>query len=155
MINDRSKIIGFTLVILIVLALIALIYVAFIDVKKSSGPTGKYPQSVQFAIDNPVQINEFWKTLVTTDEYEISYSSKDGMDSFFITVNSQPALEVSLKAEKAFLQKLNIDEAVACELPLHMGVPSAVDSELSGYTFGLSFCLGKVHIADVIRNSEN
>lgn len=118
----------------------------------SRGPAtnsnSNYPQSVQNAIDNPVQRNEGWNTLVDNDDYQISYSKSGSSESFFITIVNGPALAVSQKAEQELLSKLQITQEQACNLPVSMNVVNSVDSNLSGYTFGLSFCPDKLHIAD-------
>lgn len=147
--TNNSKVIGYLLIGLIIVALIAVMYTILVDVEKDPAPADASQQNIERAINDPVEVNESWKTLARTDEYEISYSEVGENRSFFITVNAQPALEVSKKAEQALLETLGIDQDTACGLPLSMGVPSAVDGNLSGYTFGLSFCFGKDHISDV------
>ena len=112
-----------------------------------------YPATVQEAITHPVDQNENWGTLLTNDEYEISYSKSGTTDSFFITVNAQPALDTSLKAEQAFLQKLGITQEYACALPVVIKIPFAVDQNLAGFEFGPSFCPNVVHVADGIAQS--
>ncbi len=147
--TNNSKIIGYLLIFLIVVGLVLVMYTIVVDVEKDSVSADVSQQNIERAINNPIEINESWKTLVRTDEYEISYSEVGESRSFFITINAQPALEISKEAERALLETLGIDQGTACGLPLSMGVPSAVDSNLSGYVFGLSFCFGKNHISDV------
>lgn len=133
--------------IILVASLIGLVYLLSSS-KEITGPES-YPKSVKNAINNPIEKNENWSTLVSNDDFQISYSTSEDVDSFFITINAQPALEVSLKAEQSLLQKLGIKEEDACKLPVLINVPAIVDENLTAFEFGLSFCSDVVRISDI------
>jgi hypothetical protein len=136
---------------LLALLIIALAYFVFRSDSTSDQPgvtSGGYPQSVQDAIGNPLERNGDWLTLVSEDDFQISYV-EDDIGRFMVTVNNYPLTEVSQRAELALLQKLQIDQDYACKLPVFISVPSALDDSLSQYSFGLSFCDNRMHITDV------
>jgi hypothetical protein len=87
---------------------------------------------------NPIRTTESTMLLADTPEYQIVYFTKD--HTFLITISAQPALASRQHAEQAFLKKLNIDTAKACQLSVSLKVPYEVDPKLSGSDYGLSFC---------------
>lgn len=125
------------------------IYFAFFSKEKKQVTTSTYPQTIQNVLDNPIEKIGDWSTLVDDDDFQISYGSGQEGGTFYITVNTTPFIEVSDRAEQAFLQKLGIEKEYACELPVIINVPSMIDDNLSEYNFGLSFCPNRVHISEV------
>lgn len=79
-----------------------------------------------------------YEILRSTEEYKIVHLVPE--NNFQITVYKQPFLTVRKDAEVAFLDALQIDEDVACELDVSVSTPSFVDIEYSGKTYELSFC---------------
>ncbi len=139
---------------LMVLLIIVMSYFAFFrsDVIQTRNE-GKYPESILNAINNPVErISESFINLVVDDRYLISYGGDTNDGTFYITINSEPVDEIAVEAEQVFLEKLLINQDYACELYVIINVPSGIDSNLSNYNFGLSFCPdNKPHIGDVSR----
>mgnify|MGYP000194449804 CR=1 FL=1 len=109
----------------------------------------KYPRSVQNLIDNPMDKNDNWSTLIDAPEFQVSYSTVDEIDTFFITIIADPILESAAKAEASVVEKFNVSQAELCELPIVINIPATLSEDLSGYNFGLSFCLNRVHVTDV------
>lgn len=150
--NSRIKILIFGGVAILIILIMALYLLFFTHKSKipsqtpSSPPSSypaSYPQSVKDAISNPVDKVGDWNTLVNSDNFQISYSTSQQGNSFFITINAQPVVQVTQQAEQAFLQKLGISKDYACTLPVIVSIPAKVDETLSGYNFGLSFCPGQ------------
>ncbi len=134
------------------IAISIIVYVLFF-VNKDNTSTS-YPKSVEKAINNPIDKNENWNTLVDNDNFQISYSKVADSESFFITINAKPVNTVSLEAEQSLLQKLGIDKEYACTIPVVINVPSSVDEKLTGYNFGLSFCPNRIHVSDIASNQN-
>lgn len=124
----------------------------FFKADKSPESESEYPESVQNAINNPVDRNGDWSTLIDNENYQISYSTSSQGDSFFITVNSEPVVGISQNAETALLQKLGVEKEYLCTLPVVINVPYMVNAKLSEYNFGLSFCPDRIHVSDVSQS---
>lgn len=71
-------------------------------------------------------------------EYEIVYLHD--FNEFIITVHEKPFEEIRKQAEQAFLDKLGISKQEACALSVSEAIPFAVDPNLGGQKFKLSFC---------------
>lgn len=141
-----------------ILAGIVILVLAFFAFRpsKTNAPVSTYPSNVQSVIDHPVEKVDNWSTLVDSENFQISYSTTPGVespagDSFFITINAQPVVQVAEQAEQALLDKLGITKDYACQLPVIINVPGSVDEKLTGFNFGLSFCSDRIHIADVAK----
>lgn len=149
--NNQFKIfLGVGIIVLVLVIALALVTNSRKPATNQNANAG-YSQNVQQAINKPIEKNGNWSTLSSGEKYQISYSKENGSDSFYITINAQPVLQVSQQAESEFVQKLGVSNEEACKLPVSISVPNNVDSRLSGYSFGLSFCTGKPHIADQLK----
>ena len=152
---DKSKYkiyIAIAVAVLIIATLVAVLLL-----QNSNNRGSGYDKNVQAVIDSPLEKIENSSTLLSSDEYIVTYQKGLGQDQFLITVNANPVPEVSLKAEQAFLKKLNITQEYACTLPIILGVPSMIDENLAGYSFNMSFCPDGIHISDVLsqQNGSN
>lgn len=134
------------------IAILILVYFFFTTSNSAPNKQDDFANNVQQAISNPIEkVADGFSNLVKNDNYLISYGGNQDTGTFFITVNAEPVIDISKQAEQAFLQKLQIDEMYACTLTVILNVPSALDSSLSEYNFGLSFCPDRIHIEDIQR----
>lgn len=151
----NKKLIFIIAAILLIVSFVLLyfIFTASNNTNKDSG----YPKSVQNVLDNPIEkIDDNFKNLIKNDKYLISYGGGTSGGTFYITVNAEPVVDISKEAEQEFLKKLSIDEEYACSLTVILNVPNAIDSNLSEYDFGMSFCPDRIHITDVpIQPTKN
>jgi hypothetical protein len=76
--------------------------------------------------------------ITSSDKYDILYFR--GASTFLISLSATPITENKLEAERELLSILGIDETQACKLNASTGVPSYVDLERAGTSYGLSFC---------------
>ena len=150
----NKKIVYIAVGIILLVAFIALAYLFYSSKNKDNAKISQYPLSVQEAIKSPIEKNEGWRTLVDDNDFQISYSSNDGIDSFFITINASPVLDVSIKAEQALLKKLQVNQDSVCALPIVINIPFSIDANLSQYDFGLSFCPNKTHIFEILEQEQ-
>lgn len=143
--------------IILVVGFLVVLYFLFRSTDNDHNQQGVYPEIIQQVIDNPVEkISDDFNNIIKNDKFLISYGGDQNQGTFFITVNAEPVVEVSKQAEQEFLNRLQIDQAYACSLTVILNVPYAVDSNLSGYDFGMSFCSDRIHIEDVPRQpTEN
>ena len=145
--NSKLKIIIIVGIVLVLV--IGLILYLAISRKENNSDSG-YPEAVQKVIDNPIDKNENWSTIIDNSSFQISYSTGDSGDSFFITISGQPVLESAIQAETALLEKFgNTDKDYICSIPIIINVLATTTPELSGYNFGLSFCPDRIHVTDV------
>lgn len=148
----NKKIIIITSIVILVIVLITVVYLVSFSSDRNPSQDGGYPHSVQTIINNPAErISEEFSNLVKNDNYVISYGGNQTAGTFFITINAEPVEQVSILAEQDFLTKLQIEEEYACSLTVVLNVPFSIDSNLSDYNFGLSFCSDRIHITDVAR----
>lgn len=150
----NKKIVYIVVVIILLGVVIAATYLLYSSKNQDIAKISQYPQSIQEAIKNPIEKNEGWRTLVDDADFQISYSVKDNIDSFFITISAQPVLDVSIKAEQALLNKLKVDKNSLCALPIVISIPFSIDANLSQYDFGLSFCPNKTHIFEILEQEQ-
>jgi hypothetical protein len=95
-----------------------------------------------------VVVKNFYKTIVDTeegfvwirdnDDYRISYNTADS--NFYIDIFSQPFDMARKKAEKDFLDILDISQSDACKLKVVEFAP-ADEANLAGGNLRLSFCI--------------
>lgn len=150
---NKKTILYFVLSILL-LGIVSVVFIFYTSKNDDDEKISKYPQNIQEVIKNPVEKNESWRTLVDDNDFQISYSTSNSGDSFFITITAQPVLDVSIKAEQALLKKLDVEKDYLCTLPITINIPYSVDGNLSQYDFGLSFCPDKSHIFEVLEQEE-
>lgn len=145
-----------TTVVVVVSSIFIILYFASDQRSKNNEPTSDvYPSSVVNVINKPVEkITDNYFTLIKDSDYFVSYGGNLQGGTFYITVNAEPVVSVSKKAEQALLKKLQVDESYACTLTVILNVPSIIDSNLSEYDFGLSFCPGRPHVEDVPRGGS-
>ncbi|MDE2311529.1 MAG: hypothetical protein KGJ93_00360 [Patescibacteria group bacterium] len=93
---------------------------------------------VQDFTKHPVAALNGTDVIAQNNDYSIVYFTKE--QSFLITILSQPAAAVRQAAEQELLRQLQIREADACRLNVSLTVPAAVDANLAGKDYGLSFC---------------
>lgn len=144
-----------TIIILLIGGFIILV-LALVN-KKGIKPTVNkvYPTSVINILNNPIErVSDNYITLIDQDGYIISYGGDLNRGTFYITVNDQPVVDVSKKAEQAFLEKLQIDQTYACSLEVLINIPSVVDNNLSQYNFGMSNCPGRPHVEDIPQQTD-
>lgn len=154
--DRKQSIILVTISSVVVIASLAVVYFLF----KTPEPTQNqipatlesYPESVQTAVQKPVEKIGDWSVLDASDDYQISYSFSGNTDSFFITLNAEPLDKVLSKAEANFLNKLQIKQDQACSLPVIITVPNAVNANVVGLEFGFSFCPNVLHLKDVLSS---
>lgn len=60
--------------------------------------------------------------------------------SYHISILQSPFEEIRQKAEKFFLEKLNLDQESACKLKVRITTPRFANPDQSSQTFPLSFC---------------
>jgi hypothetical protein len=152
----NSKIYIFIIVVILVCAgIIGLVYYFFAKDDNLPEVNTGYPQSILSVINNPLErISDNFSNIVKDEQFLISYGGDSNQGTFYITVNAEPIVEVSKRAEQAFINKLQIDESYACQIDVILNVPSIIDDELAAYDFGLSFCPDKPHIEDVPQNPD-
>lgn len=155
--NQKLKIIG--IVGAIVIVVLALIYLLFGGNKSpqrgGNSEEQNYPTAVRELIDHPIQRNENWSTLVSNDDFILSYATADTGPGFYITINNHPIEKVAKEVEKYLLEKFDNNEEQLCEEYVVIGVPFNVNEQLSDYDFGLSFCPNRIHITDVSYTEIN
>lgn len=86
----------------------------------------------------PIFKTETTLVVADADQYQIVYLPAE--HSFEILIAAPPANMSRNQAENAFLKLLNVSQTDACKLPVVLKVPYAVDKELAGPEYGLSFC---------------
>jgi len=113
-----------------------------------------FPTSDTITLGTPkggVVVKNFYKTIVDTeegfvwirdnDDYRISYNTADS--NFYIDIFSQPFDAARKKAEKDFLDILDVGQSEACKLKVVEFAPAA-EVNLAGKNLWLSFCTGRV-----------
>ncbi len=150
----KTKIYILAFIILIVAIGLIIFYVFKGKNETITQKTG-YPISVKNVIINPIEkITNNFVTIEKNDNFLISYGGNLDRGTFFITINSEPVIEVSKQAEQEFLRKLKIDQEYACKLDVILNVPSNLDDNLAEYNFGMSFCPNRPHIQDIQRQKN-
>jgi hypothetical protein len=121
-----------------------------------------FPVTTNFPIPSPdedempihtaqgtVEINNLYKNpdktlsqngvgFIRNPDYYMSYYPED--QGFIITILNPNIEQGRIDAEKSFLQFIGITENQACLLKVTLNVPFAVNAEVSGPNYGLSFC---------------
>lgn len=106
-------------------------------------PRGETIEISQIPIRNPyispAQINTEGDSLMTRDPgYDLVYLRET--NQFIITIMLSPFETYRQIAEKALLERLNINEQEACSLDVNIGTPQSVNPNEAGRNYKLSFC---------------
>ncbi|MFT5037212.1 MAG: hypothetical protein ACI9VM_000789 [Candidatus Azotimanducaceae bacterium] len=82
------------------------------------------------------------------DEYFLPFNIvyAEGGGSFAISINAEPVVETRRSMEEFLRSMLGISEVEMCKLNVYVGVPTDVNSFLSGQNIGFSFCPGSVSL---------
>ena len=145
---------------LIILFIPIVLYMIIPDVRNTENSTPELSQEVaeDAIIDIPqtdeveiqeVTMNNFLKesahspklnlvVLEETNNHTIEYYSK--WDYFLISIDNSPFFQKRILAEKAFLNKLEINKEEACRLDVRVATPRHINPEEAGKEYGLSFC---------------
>jgi len=106
------------------------------------------PESATIEVGG-VEVNNFYKDAILTGndgyalfdktpKYKIAYIPVD--QSFLISIIDNPFEAVRKEAERAFLQKLGVNQENACQLRVNIATNVRVDPTHAGQNYKLSFC---------------
>lgn len=139
----NSKII---LISIVILALGLALY-SFLSGQKGFNPfTTPIPEKIvvsdipvkNFEADPIVQNDSGDSLIQQNQDFQISFVKQ--YNQFFVTILNPDFEATRPRAEQVFLNQLGITQQEACKLTVIVGSPIWVNPDLSGQTFGLSFC---------------
>ncbi len=97
----------------------------------------KNPNTIQVS-DGMYNLNE----ATTNPDLGFSFLYSELDNSIYVSLDKLPISETRERASEYLVNLLNISNEVACDLKVYVGVPYAVDANVSGRNLGLSFCPG-------------
>ncbi len=106
-------------------------------------PTGERIDVSGVSVKNPyasaVQLTAQGDSLMEeASEFRLIYLKP--FNKFLISIKSSPFEENRQKAERAFLERLEISENEACNLPVEISTTASINPNEAGQIFKLSFC---------------
>lgn len=113
------------------------------------------PDQKTFIIETPaggIEVNNFIKDaqpqandiflLKETGLYAIYYDAR--FSSFSIILLAEPLISARQEAEIGILDIVRIDSGALCKLDISLTVPAAVNPNIAGKEYGISFCPGGI-----------
>ncbi|MFA5360206.1 MAG: hypothetical protein WC349_04600 [Patescibacteria group bacterium] len=129
----------YTILIILLITIIAFLVIYFIkNPNKMIISTAKEKIKINNIYKNSIEKFDSGVEFKKNPDYLIDYYAPD--QSFIIVITNPNIAEIRKKAEKDFLDTLNINQEQACKLTISVGVPFSVNENAAGINYGLSFC---------------